>query len=139
MMNIRNVLIILFSILVIMACEKENKTVIDESNLLMGNWINANINDTISTFQRVQALPDSSYSFSFKQGYEFSERKNAGWCGTPPITYADFDGTWSANDSIINITVEFWGGMNNYKWKLISVDENHLVIYWLENQVNWKE
>lgn len=64
----------------------------------------------------------------------FIERKNAGWCGTPPIAYADFNGSWAKNDSLIDITVDYWGGVANYHWKIISIDNNNLILCKLKEE-----
>lgn len=93
-----------FAILFLAAlgCEKDRITIYNEG--LLGYWI----------------TPEYGV---------FLERKNAGWCGTPPITYGDFDGTWMEDeDGFIYITSEYWGGTQDLTFKLISVDEAHLVL-----------
>jgi len=64
---------------------------------------------------------------------------DTGWCGTPPIAYSDFDGTWNKKDSVIKITVAYWGGLADYQWKVISVDNNNLTIYRLKEEYHSKE
>lgn len=85
-------------------------------------------NDTVFTVDRSYSLIDNAYGFAFKSDGVFVERKNAGWCGTPPITYADFEGTWTVVDSKIIITVAYWGGTADYQWKIISIDSKELKI-----------
>lgn len=77
-------------------------------------------------------MEEGQYCFGFKENGEFTERKNAGWCGTPPISYADFDGNWTINDSIVEINVEYWGGMAYYKWKIISLHEQQMSLIQIE-------
>jgi hypothetical protein len=138
-MNTHKVLIIFLLIVALAACKKNDEPiVIDDSNLLIGNWINPTAMDTLWKYERANSLIENDYGFSFEQGQAFIERKNAGWCGTPPITYANFDGTWTSNDTIINITVDYWGGTADYQWKIISLDESSLVIYRTE-VYNWEE
>ena len=55
------------------------------------------------------------------------ERKNIGWCGTPPITYGNYDGNWQEQESILNINTSYWGGSASYQWGVIS-DNNQLVV-----------
>ena len=57
------------------------------------------------------------------------ERRNAGWCGTPPVVYADFDGNWTIKDSLISITLNHTEGLIYYEWQVISVDQNNLTLY----------
>ncbi len=110
------------------SCEKNMDPVIDESDLLLGYWINPVAVDTFLKYERVGELKENAYGFGFKTGHSFVERKNAGWCGTPPVMYGDDQGTWARNDSLIGIEVPYWGGMAHYQWKIISLDNSTLTI-----------
>ncbi len=125
-------LIILLFAFSIMACEQNNENAAANDDFLIGSWYNPQYNDSIVTFERSGGLVDNEYSFSFNEDKTFIERKNAGWCGTPPISYADFDGIWSKNDSTIEINVDYWGGTADYTWKLVSIDATNLKIIFLE-------
>jgi hypothetical protein len=125
-------LTILLFVLILIACEKNNENQAANPDQLIGSWFNPQHNDSIVTFERSEGLVDNEYGFSFNEDKTFIERKNAGWCGTPPILYADFDGTWTKNDSIIEITVGYWGGTADYTWKIVSIDETLLKIIILE-------
>lgn len=127
-------LIILLLVLSLIACEKNNENSAPSKDHLIGSWFNPQYNDSIVTFDRAEGLVDNEYSFSLKEDKTFIERKNAGFCGTPPITYADYNGIWSENDSIIEITVDYWGGTSDYTWKLVSVDESTLIIIRVEEE-----
>ena len=72
-------------------------------------------------------------------GMGFSTNKNAGWCGTPPISYADFEGTWKKSDSTISITVGYWGGLLDYQWKIVSIDNKSLTIVKLQEEYRNEE
>jgi len=133
-MSIINKMILFLSMILLIACEKEIEPVTDVSDNLIGYWINPVINDTILTYEKANVFIDNDYGFAFKSGQIFIERKNAGWCGTPPISYADFEGTWIKTGSIINITVGYWGGLADYQWKIISIDKNKLAIVRLEEE-----
>jgi len=120
---------LLLTLFAFLSCQKSEELMNYESEKLIGYWTNPQLNDTLWSFERINRLPDNQYGFAFKTGQIFIERKNSGWCGTPPISYADFDGTWSQNDSIINISVGYWGGMIDYHWKIIWVDKEKLTVY----------
>lgn len=113
----------------VLSCDKDDNDMNDFQLKLIGNWITYNYNDSTIIYKKVSNLKDNEYGFSFKLGGNFIERKNAGWCGTPPITYADFKGTWILNDSIIYIVVGYWGGQVEYKWKIIFLDNRNLSIF----------
>ena len=62
-------------------------------------------------YKRVKTLPTNSPSVKFLNDGTLIERKNAGDCGTPPITYGDFSGNWQIeNTNDIKIDVAYWGG-----------------------------
>jgi hypothetical protein len=109
------------------SCKKSDDPV-SNSNEIKGCWTNPVATDSIWTYNRASALDEDDYGFSFLDNQLFIERKNAGWCGTPPITYANFEGSWNQTDSMIFITVDYWGGQADYLWEIIDVDANKLVI-----------
>jgi hypothetical protein len=122
-----------------MACEKNNENEAANNNSLIGSWVNPQQNDFIVTYEKSEGLVDNEYGFSFNEDNIFIERKNAGWCGTPPISYADYNGTWTKDDSIIEISVAYWGGTADYIWKILSIDEVTLKIKWLEEVFNLED
>jgi hypothetical protein len=130
---------ILLVFLALLACEENLENHAPEYNCLIGSWFNPRYNDSIVTYQRTEGLVENEYGFTFKEDKAFIERKNSGWCGTPPISYADFVGTWSRNDSILEINVTFWGGTADYTWKILSIDEAVLKINRLEEIYNHEE
>lgn len=132
-------LIILLFALSIIACEQNNENAAATTDHLIGSWFNPQYNDSIVTYDRSEGLVDNDYSFTFKEDKSFIERKNSGWCGTPPISYADFDGIWSKNDSIIEITVDYWGGTAEYTWKVLSIDDFTLKIKRIEEIYNLED
>jgi hypothetical protein len=96
---------------------------------LVGSWIEQEYTDSTFVMKRAADLKENDYGFTIKANHQFEERKNSGWCGTPPISYADFEGTWSYQDSILQVEVEYWGGMATYTWKVMMVDQDELIIY----------
>lgn len=133
-MNHINRLILISSILLLSACESTSERAIRGSENLIGSWINPEAIDSVIRFDKSTTLKTGEYGFTFRTDQIFVERKNAGWCGTPPIAYADFDGTWALNDSVINIKVKYWGGTTTYRWKIIGLDAEKLIIYRLTEE-----
>jgi hypothetical protein len=57
------------------------------------------------------------------------ERENSGGCATPPVTYANYRGTWNIiNDTLIQIRVGYWGGTTSYKLDIKSVSPTTLKV-----------
>ena len=125
---IRPVFLALFTALVIVSCQKDEMPSENQDLSLAGNWINPIYIDTLVTYEWSEKLIENQYGISFMPGNKFTERKNNGWCGTPPVITADYGGTWTKSDSILNINVGYWGGKADYTWKIISLSNRNLVI-----------
>lgn len=125
----KGILFLLVSFFFVFAgCDKNDTTIPMSSDPVVGYWINRQYNDSTISFERSDALRDADYGLAFKSGGKLVERKNTGWCGTPPIVYDDYEGSWTKNDSILDITASYWGGVAIYKWKLLSVTDSSLEV-----------
>jgi hypothetical protein len=112
---------------VLPSCEKDNIE-IDPDNLLIGVWINDGFRDDVTIYKRSDEFTNN-YCYLFKSDGTLTERQNVGWCGTPPISYADYEGTWEiANDTLISITVGSWNGDRSYRLDIESVDSEALKV-----------
>lgn len=101
---------------------------IDPDNLLIGTWTYSDYQDDASIFSRNQKF-NNDHCYKFNPDGTLTERKNAGWCGTPPISYADYDGTWTAlNDTLIQINVGYWGGSQVYDLDIEALDSHSLKV-----------
>ena len=99
---------------------------------IIGTWVEVSFEEEVKTQQRSGARDPDLYGFVIQEDGGYVERKNAGWCGTPPISYANFEGSWTAlSDSLLEVTVGYWGGIMNYQIRIVSVDEEHLEIRYL--------
>jgi hypothetical protein len=129
---------LLFSIVLLTSCENDIDLKSDEAELIIGHWISPVYTDTLVQYTRAEGLNDNDYGISFNPGNSLVERQNAGWCGTPPISFANYNGTWSKTGDIIDITVDFWGGKANHKWKVIANDQKTLTIYPVKSEYIYK-
>ena len=122
-----------FLVIILMAsCEK-----MEDSNYerlaylsdIIGTWVESGYEETIAVMKKAGSLDPEKYGFILKSDGTFTERKNSGWCATPPISYENYDGRWVAvSDSLLEITVGFWGGTMKYFMHVVSVDEEYLRI-----------
>jgi hypothetical protein len=136
-MRIISKMIPLLLVLAMTACENGGYPVIDDSEPLTGHWINPVYVDTLCQYERSASFKEDAGGIYFKTGNGFVERKNSGWCGTPPVSYANYDGTWTRKDSILNISVGYWGGIVDYEWKIISLSNNRLTLYRVKDTYNY--
>jgi hypothetical protein len=113
------------------ACEKDNIN-IDPDNLIIGTWVNAGYQNDIQILLRSPELSDENPGIIFSADGTLTERKNSGWCGTPPISYSNYPGTWNVvNDTLIQVSSEHWGGTMTYNLNIKSVTESELKVVYL--------
>ena len=122
-MNFKNIFLLLF-VSVLLSCET-NEVILDQNNLLIGFWLKPINNGETTTFIRGNSLPNEEYAIAFTQNGEFIER-TSGWCGTPPLTFFNIDGTFELENTIITITTQSYP--TNYSWRIISLTEQELVV-----------
>ncbi len=112
-------------LIIIVACSKDSIQ-IDPDNLLIGVWNYSDYSDNSAVYSRSNDFIDAP-CYKFNGDGTLTERKNAGWCGTPPISYADYPGTWTIlDDTLIQISVGYWGGTINYKLDIEALNSNTL-------------
>lgn len=122
--KIKNCFLVLITIVFLSSCQ-ENSLNINPNNLLLGNWSNATFDGEKTIFNRVNNLPSDSYGISFKDEDVFIER-SSGFCGTPPLTFFNVDGTWTTNNNLIEVNKV--GNPSSFMWKIISLNEKELIV-----------
>ena len=99
---------------------------------VIGTWIEDGYKGDTLFLDRSGGFDKEKYGFTINDDGTFIEHKNSGFCGTPPIAYDNFDGNWEAvSDSLLDITVAYWGGMMTYQIRIVSVDAEELAIKYL--------
>ena len=129
----KRIMFLLVTVLMV-SCEKASVDLaaLGENSGIVGTWIEDGYRGDTLLLNRSGKLESDRYGFTIQEDGSFTEHKNAGWCGTPPITYDDFDGTWEAvSDSLLDITVAYWGGVMTYQIRIVSVDGHKLTIRYL--------
>lgn len=112
--------------------EEVNKSL--NESLILGSWSDSEHNDSLVTLERFDKLPSDQYGITFLEDGSLVENKNAGWCGTPPIAYANFSGSWELlEDSILSLETSYWGGWMFLEMKIISVDKSQFTYYLLDS------
>jgi hypothetical protein len=113
--------------LLLLACSKDEINT-DPDNLLLGVWNYSDYQSDAAVFARSTNFTDN-HCYRFNNDGTLTERKNSGWCGTPPVTYADYDGTWRLiNDTLIHINVGYWGGSMTYGLDIETINSDSLKI-----------
>lgn len=130
----KHILVIALIAIAFTACKKDEQPVEPTNQSLVGSWLMAESQDTLLHFVKTDNLAENQYGITFMSNNSLIERKNNSFCGTPPITTADYNGTWSYTDSLITISVGYWGGTAQYSWKILSQTSNHLTIDVVESK-----
>ena len=128
-------IIFFFSILLtinVSSC-KQNEDFIDPQNLLIGTWVYKDYVQIDSTqyaivYERKAKFDDNNSGISFKVNSQLIERKNVGWCGTPPISYGEYGGNFYLKDKVITTNSDSWNGKILQRYEVISVDDKLLKI-----------
>jgi len=121
-------------LLCLLSCQKEASTPEDlgRNRGIVGTWVEDSLLGDVKTLYRAGDLDPDQYGFVIGEDGSYVERKNVGWCGTPPITYSNFEGSWTAlSDSLLSITVGYWGGTMTYQLRILTVDDQYLEIRYL--------
>lgn len=127
----------LIVMILLVSCSEEflMMDALGENEGIVGTWIDNGYSGDTLLLYRAGELDSQNYGFTINDDGTFIERKNAGWCGTPPISYDNFEGTWEVvSDSLLDITVAYWGGMMTYQIRIISVDDKKLSIRYLYDE-----
>jgi len=122
----------LFSILIVLSpgCSKDETYQHDD--ILIGYWVNPVYSGQEITFMRSNSFMSNEYGIYFKENMNLVERKNAGWCGTPPVSYDDFEGTWKQTANRLLLHLSYWGGWMDVEWQIVSLDEELLIVKVIE-------
>ncbi len=124
----KTITLALLFILALASCQKNDDRVYTGNETLIGSWTDPQYTDTLVTYTRAENLVENQFGIIFKPDNKLIERQLNGWCGTPPITTADYEGTWKTDGSIVAINVGFWGGTADYTWRIVSISDQKLVI-----------
>jgi hypothetical protein len=129
--------------MILFSCERDlpEAELLGDNREVIGTWVETEYASEVRWLERREELDPDRYGFTLRESGEFIEHKNGGWCATPPISYASFEGNWMVlSDSLLAITVGYWGGTMSYQIRLVSVEQDKLAIRYLygEDRVNSK-
>ena len=103
---------------------------------LEGYWIYDSQIEVLQQYDKHKDFKRAKPGIAFLPEGKLLKRQNAGWCGTPPVSYKNFDGAWEwADDQVVNITYAFWGGTIKESWKIVELKDDKLIIESLTHEV----
>jgi len=109
--------------------QKESKL----EDKLIGVWIyNVAEGDQI-TYDKAKKFKKDVGGIEFKKDGKLINRENMSWCGTEPVTFKNYNGTWKISpDSIITITTEYDRDKEEETLKFVSVDDHTLKVLYID-------
>ncbi|MDO9511767.1 MAG: hypothetical protein Q7J34_08405 [Bacteroidales bacterium] len=120
-------IIVLLTILSFNSCKKESYTPGFEERL-KGHYINPQYSDQKILFEKSHKLKEKVYGISLLDNHQCVERRNIGFCGTPPVVFDDYHGEWTLADSVLSLRLESLEGIQNFHWKILLLDNKHLLV-----------
>lgn len=111
--------------LLFFACESNKELIIHNDNLLIGNWVNPSHEDEKVTYTRSNSTPNEAYSIQFKKNSDFIER-TSGFCGTPPLTFFNVEGTYQLKEDIITVSSNYYS--TTIAWRILELTDTKLVL-----------
>ena len=94
---------------------------------IQGVWVYDAYSEGVQIFKRSDTFDPNQPGFQFRNDGKLVKRQNVGWCGTPPVSYGNFDGKWSWIDSSnIRIEYKYWGGIDTLGLHIESLDNRQL-------------
>ncbi|MCB1151200.1 lipocalin family protein [bacterium] len=95
---------------------------------LVGAWLPASDgwDDGVQTYQRAGSLSGQTPGIEFRRDGTAAER-TAGWCGTPPLSYVNVEGTWSVESDAVVLTDIDLGWMSPVsRWEIVELTDTQL-------------
>lgn len=126
-----NALLILMSLFFLYCEEPVTPDEITES--FIGTWVHKEHIDDVRILERKDKLQLDRGGYIFNNDNTLTDRKNAGWCGTPPIEYENFKGGWiKINEDRLKIVVGYWGGIDKFDVEIINLTESELRLRYVQ-------
>ncbi len=97
----------------------------------MGTWIHDGFDETNKSFIYIKAakLSKDRKGWIFKPNGDMIDRDNIGFCGTPPITYTDYESQWKKiSNTKIEVDGKSWEGNKKYSFDIISITLDRLIV-----------
>lgn len=80
----------------------------------------------VQTYERVDVLDGARSGIEFRADGTAAER-TAGWCGTPPLSFFNVEGVWSAESDDVVLTDIDLGWMSPVsRWEIVEVSDTSL-------------
>jgi len=125
-MKIYNYLLILLMLPLTSAFDTANDK---ELGTLFKKWVFVDSNEEGILYESGAQFKEDKSGMEFMKDGTMVVRQNGGWCGTPPIAYENFTGTWRAiSKTEFALSYKFWGGTIKSTMTVVKLNKKELVV-----------
>lgn len=114
-------------VLVAASCSSDNPTNPNGGSII-GAWgyDSYDAETGIETFKHLDSLTGDKYGYQFDLEGVLLVR-SAGWCGTPPLTYSNYEGSWlEESDGVLVLNRTDEGFSMSYKLEIVELTNDVL-------------
>ena len=113
----------------------------DPQNPIEGVWVldkgESVGNDIIYEFHRANKFEQDRPGYAFKANGLLISHQNSGWCGTPPVSYMETQGSWSKSNNKITLNGIFWGGTFTTEFEINQLNRSQLQVKEISSKYNY--
>ena len=113
----------------LLSCFAFTTTTVEDTSDLIGIWVPDTSDKEGNIYKKLEDFEEDKPGIRFLKDGTLLKRQNVGWCGTPPISYGLYDGTWKVEDGTkLKITYQYWGGMIEEEMSIIDLTSNKMKV-----------
>ena len=135
----KTLLPLILLLFVLISANQKQQTI--SKKQLIGIWLfeeNSSSENSASLLKSKKFREDEP-GIQLKKNGKLVKRQNSGRCGTPPISYANYEGTWAmTGNSTLTVKYEFFDGTIEEDWKILETNKNRLKIVVLDTRTKSK-
>jgi len=100
-----------------------------ELGTLFQKWVFVDSHDDGILYESGSRFKEDKSGMEFMKDGTMVVRQNAGWCGTPPISYGNFSGTWTAiSKTEVALEYAYWGGTIKSTMTIVKLNKKELLV-----------
>jgi hypothetical protein len=135
----KNIVPLLLLLFVLIAANRDEKAI--SKKQLIGIWLfeENTSSENSASLTKSKKFKEEEPGIQLKKNGKLVKRQNSGKCATPPISYANYEGTWKmTGESTLIVKYEFFDGTIEEDWKIIETNKNKLKIIVLDTRTKSK-
>jgi hypothetical protein len=107
-----------------------------KNEALIGSWVYSHQENDMVFYKKKNHPGKHKPGIEFKNDGKIINRKNGSWCGTGPVKYTDYEGTWEKRtDSTVTLIYQYNGQMCQEEWQVSSLKKGKMAIKRLSYQL----